>query len=620
MVNSLNDRVKWKQVAVLLLMLLFVNLAHAQSLSASVSRNPVAVGEQFQVTFSLNASGNNFEGPSFSDFFVLSGPNQSSSVQIINGNISQSLSFTYYLQAKAEGQFKIGSASIICNGKKLESPPFTLTVVKGQAQQQSQPGQPQQRQESEGVTGNDVFIRAIVDKTNVYRGEGISITYRLYTKVQLVNYAITKAATLNGFYTQDVPMPAQLDISKVETINGVQYNYGDIKKVIAFPQQSGTLTVDPMEGECIARVRVQRKRNPNDPFDVFNDPFFNDPFFGRGVRDVKVALSSIPIKITVKDLPPGAPASFKGTVGKFSFEAKLDKDVTNANDAVSLKIKLSGKGNIKLFDAPPVEVPPGIESYDPKQNDNINVSANGVSGTRTYEYLLIPRNEGQYEIPPIAFSYFDLEKKAYQTFSSSVFRLKVNKGSGGSSASVALSPSKSEVQLLGKDIRFIKTGPVAFIQIKESVNTDLTWWLMALIPVALIFILLILKNRIEAWNADAALVRSRKASTIANKKLSAAKKHLDKNEHEQFYAEVTRALWEFIGGKLNIPHAALSKETASDELRKRLIPDEIIQEFGQTIDACERSRYAGGYNPQSSAAVYADAVKVISTLQEKLKR
>ncbi len=604
----------------ILLLLSFFHTANGQSLSASVSRNPVAVGEQFQLTFSLNATGNNFEGPSLSDFFVLSGPNQSSSVQIINGSISQSLSFTYYLQAKTEGQFKIGSASIISNGKKLESPPFTISVVKGQPQQQTQPGQQQQRQESEGVTGNDVFIRAMVDKTNIYRGEGISITYRLYTRVQLVNYAITKAATLNGFYTQDVPMPAQLDISKVETINGVQYNYGDIKKVIAFPQQSGTLTVDPMEGECIARVRVQRKRNPNDPFDAFNDAFFNDPFFGRGVRDVKVALASTPIKVTVKDLPSGAPASFKGTVGKFSFEAKLDKDVTNANDAVSLKIKLSGKGNIKLFDAPSIDVPPGIESYEPKQNDNISVSASGVSGTRTYEYLLIPRNEGQYEIPPVEFTYFDLEKRSYQTFSSPSFKLKVNKGTGSSSATVALSPSKSEVQLLGKDIRFIKTGPVAFIRLAESTGADLTWWLMALIPVVLIIILLIMKNRIEAVNANAALVRSRKASSIANKKLSAAKKHLDKNEHEQFYAEVTRALWEFAGGKLNIPTSALSKETAAEEMKKRMVPGEIIQQFNQTIDTCEMSRYAGGYNSGSSAALYADAMKVISDLQEKLKK
>jgi hypothetical protein len=593
----------------------------AQSLSASVSRNPVAVGEQFQLTFTLNASGSNFEGPSLSDFFVLSGPNQSSSVQIINGNISQSLSFTYYLQAKSEGQFKIGSASIICNGKKLESPPFTITVVKGQSSSQSQPGQPSQRQpETEGVTSNDVFIRAIVDKTNVYRGEGISITYRLYTRVQLVNYAITKAATLNGFYTQEVPMPSQLDMSKAEIINGVQYNYGDIKKVIAFPQQSGTLTVDPMEGECVARIRVQRKRNPNDPFDIFNDPFFNDPFFMRGVRDVKVALASTPVKITVKDLPAGAPPSFKGMVGKFSLEAKLDKDVTNANDAVAFKIKLSGKGNIKLFDAPDINVPPGIEYYEPKQTDNISVNANGVTGSRTYEYLLIPRNEGQYEIPPVEFTYFDLDKKSYQTFTYGPFRLKVNKGSGSTSATLALTPSKSEVQLLGKDIRFIKTGPVVFINTGELFKNGFQWWLKALIPVTLMIVLLLMKRRIEVMNADMALVRSRKASSLAAKKLAAAKKHLDKNEHEQFYAEVTRALWEFTAGKLNIPAASLSKENAAEEMQKRAVPQDVIQQFIQTMDACEMSRYAGSYDPQRSAAVYADAVKLISTLQEKLKR
>jgi hypothetical protein len=590
----------------------------AQSLSVSVSKNPVAVGEQFQLTFTLNATGSNFEGPPLNDFFVLSGPNQSSSIQIINGNISHSLSFTYILQAKAEGQYKIGSASVISNGKKLESPPFTLTVVKGQTPP-SQPGQAQRQPESEGVSSQDVFLRALVDRTSVYRGEGIAITYRLYTRVQLVNYAITKTANLNGFYTQDVPLPAQLDISRTEVINGVQYHYGDIKKIIAFPQQSGTLTIDPMEGECIARIRVQRKRNPYDPFDFFNDPFFNDPFFGRGIRDVKVAIASEPVKITVKDLPSGAPTSFHGLVGKFSFDVRLDKNETHANEAVTLKVKLQGKGNLKLFDAPSIDFPPGIETYEPKLNDNISVSPSGMSGTRTYEYLLIPRHEGEYEIPGMTFSYFDPEKRTYQSFSSSVFRLKVEKGKGSRPAAITTLPSGAELQVMAQDIRYIKTGRIAFIRTDEMAGQTLTWWLMALLPLAVMTSLVIFKHRLDAAQADVIQVRSRKAAALANKKLAAAKKFLDKNDHEQFFSEVTRALWEFISGKLNIPVADLSKETVAEAMRQRAMPEEIIRQFIQTVDACEMSRYAGGYNPQNSAAVYADAVSVISTLQEKLK-
>jgi len=589
----------------------------AQSLSASISRNPVTTGEQFQVTFTLNASGSAFEGPSFSEFSVLSGPNQSSSVQIINGNITQSLSFTYYLQAKTEGQFKIGSASIVCNGKKLESPPFTISVVKGQLQSQQGNQQPQQPG-SEGVSAEDVFIRAIVDKTNVYRGEGVSVTFRLYTRVQLVNYALTKTASLNGFYSVDIPMPGQLDISKVETVNGVQYNYGDIRKSIAFPQQSGTLTIDAMEGECIARVRTQRKRNPNDPFDVFNDPFFNDPFFNRGFRDVKIALASHPVKITVKNLPPGAPASFKGMVGKFSFEATLDRNEANANDAISLRIKLNGKGNIRLFNAPAIEVPPRIESYEPKLTDNTTVNSGGVSGSRMYDYLLIPRNEGNYEIPAVTFSYFDLDKKSYESFTSGPFRLKVNKGVGGGSMS-AMTPSRSEVQILSQDIRFIKTGPVNFISTRESFLRNPKWLIASVLPLLFITALLILKDRISKLNSDAADVRSRKATSIARQKLAAAKKHLDKNEHELFYNEVSKALWEFVSGKLRISHADLSKDSVNDALKQKHTAVEIIHQFNEAIDQCEMARFAGGYNSHSAAEMYNRASGVLTALQQTLK-
>ncbi len=615
---SNRHRIEYWITAMALLLYGMIDTVTAQSLSASVSKNPVAVGEQFQLTFTLNATGSNFEGPSLNDFFVLSGPNQSSSIQIINGNISQSLSFTYILQAKTEGQYKIGSASIMCNGKKLESPPFTITVVKGQTPS-SQPGQTQRQPEAEAVSSQDVFLRALVDRTSVYRGEAIEITYRLYTRVQLVNYAITKAANLNGFYTQDVPMPAQLDISRTEVINGVQYNYGDIKKIIAFPQQSGTLTIDPMEGECVARLRVQRRRNPYDPFDIFNDPFFHDPFFGRGIRDVKVALASEPVKITVRDLPAGAPPSFTGMVGRFSFDVRLDKDETQANEAVTLRVKLQGKGNLKLFDAPKVDFPPGIETYEPKLHDNITVSSSGVSGTRIYEYLLIPRHEGEYEIPGITFSYFDPEKKTYQTLSSSASLLKVQKGKGSRPAVATYTPSGYELEVMGQDIRYIKTATAAFIRVDEMAGQTRYWWLMALLPIAVMAGLIILKHKWDAAQADITLVRSRRATALANKKLAAAKKLLDKNDHEQFFSEVTRALWEFISGKLNIPVAALSKETVAEAMRQRSLPEEIIQQFIQTVDTCEMSRYAGGYSPHNSTAVYADAVSVISTLQEKLK-
>ncbi|MBL0342593.1 MAG: BatD family protein [Bacteroidetes bacterium] len=213
------------------------------------------------------------------------------------------------------------------------------------------------------------------------RGEAIVATYKLYTNVQVVNYSINKVPAFNGFWSQDMQMPAQLTLSN-ETVNGVNFQVGEIKKVVLFPQKSGVLNLEPMEGECIARIQVKRNKSGS-PFDIFNDPFFNDPFFSSGgIRDVKFAVKSEPVKITVKELPAGAPESFNGAVGKFNFEGSIDKTKLKENDAVALRLKLTGKGNIKLVEAPELELSPDIEKYDPKISDNINVNEKGASGSR----------------------------------------------------------------------------------------------------------------------------------------------------------------------------------------------------------------------------------------------
>ncbi len=584
---------------------------------ASVNKNPVGTNEQFSITYTLNTQGSNFQAPTFRDFNVLSGPNQSTSMQFINGNMSQSVSFTYYLTANSEGTFRIDPATINVNGGKVKSNSLTINVVKGQ---KAQSGTQQQKgdEAAVGVNNNSVFLRVSLNKTNVYRGEGILATYKLYTKVNLVNYSIDKLPALNGFWSQELKMPQQLELTS-ENYNGEMYRVGIVKKVLLFPQQSGTLTIEPMEGSCIARIQTQRKRS-NNPFDIFNDPFFNDPFFGSA-QDVKVNVKSLPVKITVKDLPQESDNAFKGAVGTFSMQATTDNDKVKANDAINLKIKISGKGNLKLIDAPEVEVPTDFEKYDPKVSDNTNISESGVSGSKTFEYLLIPRHEGEYTIDPIKFTYFNLDKKQYVQLHSSEFKITVKGISGDASAaqSVATSQNKTDIKLLGKDISFIKTGKLTTKPVSTFYLSAL-YYLLFVIPFAALIILIFFIRRRNKLAGDAEYMRSSRATKMAHKRLSTAKKMIDAKKDDSFYEEISKALYGYASDKLNINFSEMTKENLKQKLISRNIPDTITERIISTIDLCELARYAPLTQNNDTQKIYAEAAAIITELENLLNK
>jgi hypothetical protein len=594
--------------------------AQNEKLTASASATTIATGDQVQITYSLNASGKGFKAPAFADFDIVMGPSQSQQMQIINGSVSQTLSFTYVLQATKEGVFKFGAAEISVGSNKIYSNPLTITVTKGKPQTQSGSGQKSNPQDNtiEGG-GKNVFIKASVDRTNTYQGEGIVVSYKLYTKVTLLNYAISKLPSFAGFWSQDINMQQQLDFHD-ENYDGITYKVAEIKKVVLFPQRSGTLTVDPMEGEVIARVQVkkQQQQRSNDPFSqFFNDPFFNNPFFNNNVQDVKVNLKSDPIRITVKALPDGAPADFSGAVGRLSCEVTLDKKETKANEAVTLKVKISGKGNIKLIDSPKITFPPDFESYDPKENSNITANNSGVSGTKTFEYLIIPRNAGDFKIPISSFIYFDLDKKQYVGIDFPDMMLKVTKGDGNS-VTVAGNVQRSDVQLLGKDIRFIKTKTPDFNKSTEPIFGSPVFYGLIAAPALLFFALLGVRKRNEKLMGNMSLVKSQRANKAAMKRLSAAKKYLSSNEKEKFLDEMFRALWGFIGDKLQIPVADLSKEKVASELTQRNVDESLIKQFIETIDSCEFARFAGGI-ADSNESIYQKGIDIITKLESSIK-
>lgn len=584
----------------------------AQSLSASVSRNPVGLNEQFQLTFTLNGSGSSFRAPALNDFMVLSGPNQSTSMQIINGAISQSLSFTYILQPKKEGTFKLGSATIESEGKTVSSPPFSIRVVAGSGgqsqQQKSQDDKP-------NISSNNIFIRVSVNKTNVYRGEALVATFKLYTNVQVVNYSISKPPAFNGFWSQEIELPTHIKQYN-EVFNGTNYQVGEIKKVVLYPQQSGELIIEPMEGECIARVQVKRNRSGS-PFDIFNDPFFNDPFFGSGgIRDVRFAVKSDPVRIKIKDLPTPAPASFKGSVGRFKMEAILDKSSVKTNDAVSYRIKINGKGNINLSEAPDFEMPQDIEKYDPKVTDNIVITEGGASGTRTYEFLLIPRHRGKYELNPVEFSYFDLEKKDYVTLRSSSFSLDVEKGNDeGTSASLG---SRSDFRIIGRDIRFIKTESPSFSE-TESYYDSWLFRILSLLPVGGLIGLAFWRRKYLALSADVAGMRSRKADRMAGKRLSTAGKLLRAGNRDGFYDETGKALWTYISDRFKVPVATLSRENAINAMLKAGVSHEAVNDIMLTVDHCEFSRFARMEGQKTPEQVLQDTVNLITRIENEIR-
>ncbi len=590
-----------------------INYVFAQEFNATVSTPAVDVGEQFQITFSLNTTGKNFRPPTFIDFNVLVGPNQSTQMQIINGSVSQTISFTYVLQAVKEGTFKIGGAEIIAGNTKVLSNSVTIIVSKGNNKQQAGSTQKQGGDNSAGIAGGkNVFIRASVDKNNAYLGEAISVTYRLYTKVTLLNYSVSKLPSFNGFWSQEISMPQQLEFHP-ENVEGVSYKVSDIKKVILFPQRSGSLSIDQMEGEVIARVQMKRQQQQsNDPF----SQFFNDPFFNNNLQDIKVPIKSDPIKINIRELPAGAPQGFTGAVGKFAYEVSLDKKETKAHDAVNLKIKISGKGNIRLIDAPKIEFPPDFETYDPKENVTVNATINGVTGNKTFEYLMIPKNPGNYKISIAPFSYFDLEKKQYIIQQSPQLLLSVDRGSE-TTGIVVSGVNKSDVQILGKDIRFIKTKDPEFVEGTGTLFNSPIFYSLVITPALIFAGLLFVRRRKETMAGNIKLIRSQRANKVAMKRLSSAKKYLTTNDREKFLDEMFRALWGFISDKLQIPVSDLSKDAAAQALLSKKVPDGLVMQFTDTVDSCEFARFAGGM-ADSNESIYKKGIEVITQLENAI--
>ncbi|GAA4788381.1 BatD family protein [Olivibacter ginsenosidimutans] len=599
---------KIKYFAVIIFAFCLSNVfAQTVGLEASVSKRTIAMGEPFEISFTANGNIEKFNPPGFSDFRVVGGPNQSSSMTSINGKTTVSIALSYDLIAVREGEYTIGTASATIDGKSYQSKPIKINVVKGNSASQSS-GNNRAAAPDNLTTGNNsdiaqhLFIKAVANKTSVYQGEQITVTYKLYTNVSIVDIALDKLPDFNGFWSQEIKNDNQNIPWTQETINGTIYHVTDIKQIILFPERSGKLALDPLGMTFLIRQVVPS-----------NDPI--EQIFGGSYKDVKYKIKSTPVTIHVKSLPEnGKPDSFQGAVGNFSIDAAIDHSELKANEALNYTLKVSGTGNLKLFRSPKLTFPPAIEAYDPKVSDNIQESLNGVSGSRTYTYLLIPRHEGRHTIAPFEFSYFNPATQKYVTLTTKGYTLAVAKGDPASNVTTFSSRDQQEVKLLDKDVRYIKDTD----EFKLSDNTffgSVGFWVLLFLGPLLFIAAWFYRSWYRKQHKDLAKVKGRNANKVAAKHMANAHKQLQNGDKKLFYEAVYKGLYGYLSDKFTIAAADLNKENIAEQLRLRGKSDSLIDQLIETLDLCEMARYAPVVGT-SEQEVYEKAKHIIQAVEK----
>ena len=602
-----------KRLTTIFGLLLAAVVAMAQTLTGSAPSH-VAVGEQFRLTYTVNTQNvSDFRAGSIpNELEVLIGPNRSmqSSYQMINGHTSSSssITYTYIVCASKNGTYTISPAHIVVDGKTISSNSLTIKVS-GSAQSNSGSSRQHRNEEEEirdagsQISGSDLFIKVSANKKRVHEQEPILLTYKVYTLVGLTSLR-GDMPDLKSFYTQEVDLPQQKSFS-VETLNGRTYKTTTWSQYVMFPQTTGKLEIPSITFEGIV---VQQNRNI-DPFEAF----FNG---GSGYVEVKKKIQAPGIEIQVDPLPE-RPANFSGGVGKFNVSAQLDKTETKANDPISMRIIVSGTGNLKLIKQPVVNLPKDFDKYEPKVTDKSKLTTNGIEGSMVYDLLIVPRHQGQYEIPPVEFTYFDTAENAYKTVKSESFTLDVAKGSG---AGAVNDFSGQDLQELNKDIRYIKTGSTNQHLLNDFFFGSSAYWI-SLCLLAMVFVSLFVIFRQRAIdNANVTKARGKKANKVATKRLKKASRLMADNKPGEFYDEVLRALWGYVGDKMNIPVEQLSHDNISMRLAERNVDETVISQFIGALDECEFERYAPGDPKGNMNKVYEKAMTAIEKIEGSMKK
>lgn len=578
--------------------------AGAVNFEASLSHNMVEVGQRFQITFSLNNQGGNFRPPTFENLRILSGPNPASSTRIINGSVSQNMSYSYILVAEQTGKFTIGSASIEVSGETYKTKPLQIEVVKSSQNGANAQNQRQrERKESGDELSQYVFIRAVADKNSAYVGEKITVTYKLYTQLRLSNPQMESMPSLTGFWHQELRSIFKDDIQfKQEQFNGQIFNVAEIQQNVLYPQRSGDLVIDPLSLKFLATVQRKRARN------------MYEQMFGSYERKEVIA-SSKPINIKVKALPlKNKPADFSGAVGNFNAVLEANKNSLKSNEAIDVKLTIEGTGNLPLVAAPQLNFPPDFEVYDPETENRYKTGYNGSTGKKEFKYLVIPRHTGSYELEPFTFSYFDLASQRYKTISTDALTFEVARGADEENV-VYQGKRKEDVELLKTDIHYIHLNNLSLINVDERFYGSTSFFLILVFILLLAIALGLIAKKQRAKHGDQVGLRKSKANKLAKKRLAKAKKHLDAQENALFYEEISEALFGYYADKYNISRAELSQEKIVETLAHDGL-SELAEELKGSLEAAEMARFA----PSAAIApakLYEDAINLIQKTENR---
>lgn len=573
----------------------------------------VAVGEIFRVEYVANTKPDDFSGPSFSDLEVIAGPTLSTSKSwsLVNGNMSQSAqyTYTYVLRCSDEGEYTIPAASVRVDGKEYSAGPVTVRAIAEAVSAGSDSG--------DGVSApkavlapEDIAVRAVVDKREVYKGEPVKVTYKLYRRVPL-SIESARFPSYDGFWAQQLNVngyPVQR-----EELDGRIYDTHVIREDLLFPQQAGTLTIEPLQLGVVAQIVMQSRRQS------LIDDFFNGP----DVQEVRRSLSTPPVTIQVRDLPEGAPASFSGAVGEFAMESLEVPVQVAANSAFTYGIKISGRGNLPQVQAPELSLPGSFEQYNVKTTESFNNTSGGIYGYRQFDYPVIARAEGDYRIDPVEFTYFDPRQRAYRTLRSAQRSVHVAPDSTGAAriapGAVIGGFSKEDLRILGHDIRFIKLGAPHLRPVGHFFFGSVMYWTIAAVMTAAGVLLLLWFRRLARERRNSALLKGKRANKVALQRFRAAEAHMRTDNARGFYEEMLRALWGYMGDKLNIPASLLSKENVREELVKRGVGTDTALRYIEIIGECEYAQYAPAASGRMND-IYTAGVEIVSRLENIIGR
>lgn len=591
----------------------FSVIAAAQevTVTASAAPNVLRTGDQFNLTYSANQEITGVELPQMEGVVLLGGPSQGrfQSVSSVNGKVTtnSTYQFTYFMQANREGKLNIPAATVRVKGKSYKTNAVTLEVLAATSQPAKGNGNAGTNAAQAVAPGDDnVMVRLLTDKKEVYLGEQITATVKIYTKVTLAGVDLTfKGPDFTGFFTEPVEVPQLRNLQR-EAVNGDIYYSGVLRKMVVMPQKTGQLTIKPFDLQVAVRQEVRRRSV---------DPFFED-FDFPDIQEVPLKLESKSVTIRVNPLPPGAPESFTGGVGSFSFKASLSKNTAVTQEPLTLKLAVTGRGNIKLINEPRLELPPDFEKYDPVINTNQD---NGAGGTKTFEYMLVPRVAGDFTIPAVEFTYFDPVARQYRTLRSEAFTVNVSRGSGDTLMAMAPGMAQEDIRLLNRDIRYIKNKGL-------NLRTHTTYWadsvgyyLLYAITTVLFVLLLVLIRKRARERADTVGLRLRQADRYARKRLVKSEALLKQGDSNRFYEEMLGAVWGYLSDKLKIPLSSLSSETAQTALKSRNVEDELTGELFRIISECEMARYGQLSGNHAMEKLYRETLDVISKIQQKLR-